>query len=171
MTYLIALGGDSVPNFAIASVSKRKQLPVTGGNPPNIVFGVAFSPDGTLCAVVHNAAPYLTVYNVSDWTKVPSPFAVLPVNNILRAVAFLAPPARIIRGNVRDIDGDLVSRRVRVYDRTDGALCGSTTSDPITGEYEVLLYEGDVEYDVQFMAADGENLNDLIYARTQSGAA
>lgn len=171
MTHQIAMVGDGAPFLTLASVSKAKQLPIAGGGLPSTANGVAFSPDGTLCAVAHGLAPYLTVYDTSTWTKVSHPFAVLPANTYLSGVAFRAPPARTIRGNVRDIDGDLASRRVRVYDRTDGALCGSTTSDPITGEYEVLLYEGDVEYDVQFMAEDGENLNDLIYARTQSGAA
>jgi len=213
MSHEMVVVGDGVPYLARASVSKKRQLPITGGlpsstangvaispdgslcavahynspyltvyrtsdwskvtissPPPGTANGVAFNQDGSLCAVAHGSSPYLTVYRTSDWSKVDHPFAVVPANSYTRGVAFFASSPRVIRGNVRDLNGTLVSRRVRVYDRTDGALCGSATSDPITGEYEVLLYEGDVDYDVQFMAADGENLNDLIYARTKSGA-
>jgi len=213
MSHEMVVVGDGVPYLARASVSKKRQLPITGGLPSSTANGVAISPDGSLCAVAHYNSPYLTVYNTSDWSKVtissppPStangvaispdgslcavahsgspyltvyrtsdwsmvdhPFAVVPAGFSAKGVAFFASSPRVIRGNVRDLNGNLVSRRVRVHDRTDGLLCGEAVSSATTGEYEVKLYEGDVEYDVQFMTAAGENLNDLIYARTKSGS-
>ena len=45
----------------------------------------------------------------------------------------------------------------------------ATASSAVTGEYEVAVYQGDVDYDVQFLAANGEQLNDLFFARTRAG--
>lgn len=36
----------------------------------NTAMGVAFSPDGRLCAIAAYAHPYLYVYNTSDWSRV-----------------------------------------------------------------------------------------------------
>ena len=132
-------------------------------------YGVSFSPDGGLCAVAHGGHPYLTVYNTSDWSKVPHPFAVLPASSSLRAVAFHASSQQIIRGSVRDVDNNPAARTVRIYERSTGELCATTTSDPVTGDYSAKVYEGDVDYDAHFLTAPGELLNDLFFARVRAG--
>lgn len=76
---------------------------------------------------------------------------------------------RFIRGTVLDENGDEADRTVNVYRRSDSKLVGSTVSDAVTGEYELELVDGDINYDVQFVAASGDSLNDLFYARVQSG--
>ena len=98
------------------------------------------------------------------------PFAVLPALSLLRAVAFHATAQQIIRGSVRDVDNNPAARTVRIYERSTGELCATTTSDPVTGDYSAKVYEGDVDYDAQFLAASGELLNDLFFARVRAGA-
>ena len=169
MTFQIVAGGDAAPYLTRASWSKQKQLPLSSP-PPNQGNGVAFSPDGSRCAVAHAGSPYLTVYNTSDWSKVPHPFALLPASTNLRTVAFLAPSHSVIRGSVRDVDNNPAARTVRIYERSTGELCATTTSNPVTGDYSAKVYEGDVDYDAQFLAATGELLNDLFFARVRAGA-
>ena len=168
MTYQIVAAGDAAPYLTRASWSKQKQLAISS-NPPSIGYGVSFSPDGSLCAVAHANSPFLTVYNTSDWSKVPHPFAVLPASSNLRAVAFHASAPQIIRGSVRDVENNPAARTVRIYERSTGELCASTTSDPVTGDYSAKVYEGDVDYDAQFLAATGELLNDMFFARVRAG--
>ena len=138
---------------------------------PSTSNGCAFSPDGSLLAVAHGGYPNISIYNTSDWSKVTNP-AQLPPSTDSRAVSFGATPAYRIRGTVRDKDGNLVSRTIRVHRRSDGALVAQTVSAAMTGEYEALVYpDSPTEaYDVQFLAAPGELLNDLIYARTTAEA-
>ena len=93
----------------------------------------------------------------------------VPVTGTLRAVSFVAAGALTIQGEVRDIDGLVASRKVRAYVRSSGDKCAETVSSAIDGTYELKVYEGDVEYDVQFMVDPLENLNDLFYARTTGG--
>ena len=127
--------------------------------------GCAFSPDGTLLAVAHSTSPSIAVYDTSTWA-VMSEF-LLPLTTS-KGVSFGHTQTHRIRGTVRDKDGNLVSRTVRAHRRSDGALVAQTVSAAMTGEYEVLVYpDSPTEaYDVQFLAAPGELLNDLIYART-----
>lgn len=136
---------------------------------PSTANGCAFSPDGSLLAVAHVGAPHITVYNTSTWTA-ESGFSFMSAD--ARAVSFMVTPAYRIRGTVRDKDGNLVSRTVRAHRRSDGVLVAQTVSDAVTGAYELRVYP-DIpaeEYDVQFLAAPGELLNDLIYARTTAEA-
>ena len=142
-----------------SKVANPAQLPANTGN------GCAFSPDGSLLAVAHDNSPYITVYNTSTWAKM-SAFSLRTSDAI--AVSFGATPAYRIRGTVRDKDGNLVSRTVRAHRRSDGVLVARTVSDAVTGEYEMLVYPDNPTelYDVQFLVAPGELLNDLIYART-----
>lgn len=109
--------------------------------------------------------PYITIYDTSTWAA-ESGFSFMDAT--ANAVSFFATPAYRIRGTVRDKDGNLVSRTVRAHRRSDGVLVAQTVSDAVTGEYELLVYPDSPaeEYDVQFLAAPGELLNDLIYART-----
>ena len=155
--YLTVYNTSDWSKVAISSV-----LPSTG-------YGVSFSPDGSLCAVVHQGSPFLTVYNTSDWSKVEHPFSVLPASSNLRAVAFHAPSHSVIRGSVRDVDNNPAARTVRIYERSTGEICSTTTSDPVTGDYSAKVYEGDVYYDAHFLTAPGELLNDLFFARVRAG--
>lgn len=79
-----------------------------------------------------------------------------------------ATPARFIRGSVSDKDGLPAARKVVAFERSTGLKAGETVSDAVTGEYELEVYRGDVEYDLKFEIATGEALNDLFFARALS---
>ncbi len=71
-----------------------------------------------------------------------------------------------ITGTVRDISNNPVARVVRAHRRSDGELAAQTTSDAATGNYDLRV--SDIgPFDVQFMAAAGELLNDLFFAQTE----
>ena len=63
---------DSSPFLSFYDDLMRKGLNtnITGGNPPGVSYGCAFSPDGSRLAVAHHSSPFLTVYNTSNWSKV-----------------------------------------------------------------------------------------------------
>ena len=165
---LCAVAHVGSPNLTVYNTSNWSKVAISS-TPPSISIGVSFSPDGSLCAVAHNNSPFLTVYNTSDWSKVEHPFAVLPTSVNLRAVAFHAPSHSVIRGSVRDVDNNPAARTVRIYERSTGEICSTTTSDPVTGDYSAKVYEGDVDYDAHFLTAPGELLNDLFFARVRAG--
>lgn len=71
-----------------------------------------------------------------------------------------------ITGTVRDISNNPVARVVRAHRRSDGELVGQTTSDASTGNYDLRVPDIG-PFDVQFMTAAGELLNDLFYAQTE----
>ena len=162
---LLAVAHQSSPYITIYNTSNWSKLANPSQLPASHANGCAFSPDGSLLAVAHQVSPYITVYDTSTWAAV-SWFS-LAVSDA-KAVSFWASPAYRIRGTVRDKDGGLVSRTVRAHRRSDGLLVAQTVSDAVTGEYELRVYpDSPAEtYDVQFLAAPGELLNDLIYART-----
>ena len=162
----LAVAHLSSPFITIYNTSDWSKVANPATLPGGNANGCAFSPDGALLAVVHNGSPYITIYNTSDWSKVGD---TTPVIGILRAVSFVAAGALTIKGEVRDIDGLVASRKVRAYVRSSGDKCAETLSDPADGTYELQVYEGDVEYDIQFMADPLENLNDLFFARTTGG--
>lgn len=124
---------------------------------------VAFNQDGSLLALGTSARPYGIIYNTADWSE-NSMFLDMTYGTT-DALMFFSPKIVKISGEVRDMDGYVASRTVRVYERSSGDLVGSAISSPVDGTYDVSLYEGDVEYDVQFMADPLENLNDLFFAR------
>ena len=159
--YLLATTNSSSVSLQNAD-SKFALAPVFT---PSTANGCAFSPDGSLLAVAHSSAPHITVYNTSTWATTPG-FSLL--SSDARAVSFGRTQAHRIRGTVRDKDGNLVSRTIRAHRRSDGVLVAQTVSAAMTGEYELLVYpDSPAEaYDVQFLAAPGELLNDLLYART-----
>ena len=163
----MAHGGS--PHITIYNTSTWAKLANPSVLPPSTGLGCAFSPDGTLLAVAHGGSPYATFYNTSTWAAT-SGFSLASIDS--RAVSFGHTPAYRIRGTVRDKDGNLVARTVRAHRRSDGALVAQTVSAAMTGEYEMVVYpDSPAEaYDVQFLAAPGEPLNDLIYARTTAEA-
>jgi WD40 repeat protein len=71
-----------------------------------------------------------------------------------------------ITGTVRDISNNPVARVVRAPRRSDGELVAQTTSDAATGNYDLRVPDIG-PFDVQFMAAAGELLNDLFFAQTE----
>ena len=166
MPYLRALVGDSAPYISVANVATARQLRSPATLPTGTAYDCAFSPDGALLAVAHATSPYITVYNTSNWSEVVD---TTPVGGTLRAVSFSAVGALTIKGEVRDISGLVASRKVRAYVRSSGDKCAETTSSAIDGTYALKVYEGDVAYDIQFMADPSENLNDLFFARTTGG--
>ena len=157
------------PYITIYSTSTWTKLANPSVLPANIANGCAFSPDGTLLAVAHYNSPYITIYNTSTWVVVPG-FSLISTD--AKAVSFGHTQTHRIRGTVRDKDGNLVSRAVRAHRRSDGALVAQAVSDVVTGEYELFVYPDSPaeSYDVQFLTAPGELLNDLIYARTTGEA-
>lgn len=70
-----------------------------------------------------------------------------------------------ITGTVRDINNLPARRMVRAYRRSDGTLMAQTFSDAVTGQYKLLLPDTEF-YDVQFLTEDGEQLNDLFFAKS-----
>ena len=162
---LLAVTHNSSPFITIYDTDTRTKLANPSTLPSSAAYGCAFSPDGRLLAVAYITSPFITFYDTDTW-------AVEPVFSMVyagaKAVSFGFTPMHRIRGTVRDKDGDLVSRTVRAHRRSDGALVAQTVSAAITGEYELLVYPDHPaeEYDVQFLTAPGELLNDLIYART-----
>lgn len=70
-----------------------------------------------------------------------------------------------ITGIVRDIDNKVAQRKVRAYNRQTGELVAQTQSNT-QGEYTLEL-PNTSRVDVQFMAQDGELLNDLFYANVE----
>ena len=164
----LAVAHQNSPFITIYNTSDWSKVANPGVLPTGTAQGCAFSPDGSKLAVAHQNSPFITIYNTSDWSKVANP-SVLPAG-IGYGCAFGAWDNFVIRGSVRDIDNNPAARKVRVFERSSGDLCGGTTSNPVTGDYELNVYEGDVDYDVQFMAATGELLNDLFFARVRAGA-
>ena len=165
MPSLIAVGG-ALPYIHIANAAKRRRLPNPSALPTGIGSGCSFSPDGSLLAVAHSGSPHITIYNTSDWSKAQD---IIHAAGDGRSVAFVQSDGLVLRGEVRDIDGYVASRKVRVYERSTGDLVAETTSSAVDGSYEVAVYEGDVAYDVQFMADPLENLNDLFFAKAIAG--
>jgi WD40 repeat protein len=163
---LLAVAHAGSPFVTIYNTSDWSKVANPAQLPTNTGYGCAFSPDGALLAVAHASGPGITIYNTSDWSTTDR---VVPMHGTLRAVSFSATGALTIKGEVRDIDGLVASRKVRAYVRSSGDLCAETTSSAIDGTYELKVYEGNVEYDIQFMADPLENLNDLFYARTTGG--
>ena len=156
-----------------ATVSGTPTLPGQGNS-------VAYSPDGAYVLVgttyVTGTPRPVRAYSTSSWADTTSG----PLGNLLAAascnsnslaVAFSTPTLRYIRGSVRDVSNSPVARTVRVLARPSGALVATTVSNGATGDFEVAIPAGaSDEFDVQFLAASGELLNDLFYARVTTSA-
>lgn len=85
---------------------------------------------------------------------------------LLNGIGFQVVQAKFdtakITGIVRDVNNQVASRVVRAYDRKTGEIVAQTQSNT-QGEYMLELPNTN-PVDVQFMAQDGELLNDLFYA-------
>lgn len=125
---------------------------------------VAFSGEGEILAVGLNTSPYLKVYASGSWEE--QTFAgVSMIFSAPTCVEFSDPLLASLHGEIRDINGDPAARTVRAYRRSDGALVATALSDAATGAYSMRLVATQIPYDVQALAAEGEQLNDLFYAR------
>ncbi|UZA18335.1 WD40 repeat domain-containing protein [Moraxella bovis] len=105
----------------------------------------------------------ISIYNLSDFelnTKATDKFYLL--NESCCDFAIVKSQISQITGIVRDINNTVASRTVRAYDRKTGELLAQTQSNT-QGEYTLEL-PNTTSVDVQFMAQDGELLNDLFYA-------
>ena len=162
----LAVSSIYSPYITIYNTSDWSKVANPAILPTGSGYGCAFSPDGSKLVVAHGSSPFVTIYNTSDWSTTEFPHRAVSQG---RAVAFVSAGGLTLRGEVRDINGYVASRRVRVYERATGELCAETVSSPVDGSYEAKVYEGIVPYDVQFMADDLENLNDLFYARSVAG--
>ena len=164
----VAHGGSSF--ITVYNTSDWSKIANPAVLPAGAANGCAFSPDGTKLAVAHNTSPFITVYNTSDLVLDGALMAQMRSTGGGRAVAFTQTGGLQLRGEVRDIDGYVASRKVRVYERSSGDIVAETTSSAVNGAYDVMVYEGNVAYDVQFMADPLENLNDLFFAKAIAGA-
>lgn len=157
------------PYISAYKVSDWSSIPIPSGALPGVPTAFGTSPGGNLLAVAHAGAPYATIYDMATWAKIPLP-SYIDLPQPPSAIALNNQTPLVIRGGVRDANNNVAARTVRVLERSSGRICAITTSDPVTGDYSAKVYEGDVDYDVQFMAAPGELLNDLFFARVRAGA-
>lgn len=166
-------GGELVASHANGSIltaldttTWAKNASLNISSITNAVSGVAFTGDGRhLVCSAPALAQGLVVLDAIDWSVVQTPYK-RPVAST--SVAVVQTGRRFIRGSVRDITNAPASRRVRVSRRADGKVVAAAKSSAVTGDFEAMVYDGDVEYDVQFLASDGEPLNDLFFARVSS---
>lgn len=165
---LLAVGYNGGDYYLVLNTADWSKVTTPNIGLTRYVRATKFSDDGRVLALGTDNGGFALLSTVT-WEELQSPFALYP-NSTVYCIAFSSEPKRTVSGNVRDIDGTLVQRTVRAYERDTGELCAETVSDPVTGEYVLELYEGDVEYDIQFMALEAESLNDLFYARVTSGA-
>ena len=165
----LAVAHNAPPHITVYNTSDWSKIANPAVLPTGTANGCAFSPDGTKLAVAHGTSPYITVYNTSDLVLDSALMAQMRSTGGGRAVAFTQTGGLQLRGEVRDIDGYVASRKVRVYERSSGDIVAETTSSAVNGVYDVMVYEGNVAYDVQFMADPLENLNDLFFAKAIAG--
>ena len=138
-------------------------------------FGSATPVDGCKLAG-HNEATYFpsgfTVSGSADgstWSEL-GVFSGLsyPGNYTYTSVLTLAD-AEVISGTVLDDAGDPCARTVRLYNRSTGALAGSTTSNASTGAFSFSVESG-TYYAVVLDDDAGTQHNALIFDRVESVA-
>lgn len=88
------------------------------------------------------------------------------LNRMFQSLAIVEKDVHQITGTVRDINNAPCARLVRAFRRSDGVCEAQTMSSATTGDYRLILPDAG-PYDVQFQAAAGELLNDLIFARSE----
>ncbi|WP_431106607.1 YncE family protein [Variovorax paradoxus] len=151
---------------------------LTAGGVIGAGYSLIVDPDPTEDAVYlrhsnGSTSPSRTMSKFKISTRAPYP-AQSPVyrNTVWGSTSALTPfvitydtPYKIT-GTVRDINNNPVARVVRAHWRDTGELAAQTTSNAATGNYE-LRVPGIGPFDVQFMTAAGELLNDLFFAQTE----
>lgn len=144
------------------------------GSTSAAVYSTAYDPtDDILYAATTALGNGVTIAAFDGSTYAPKPQqpASLRLLNYSAAVALciIERDTYTLTGTVRDIDNNPASRKVRAIRRSDGLIMAETVSDPITGDYAVVLPDAG-PYDMQFMIQPGELLNDLFYARSEPQA-
>lgn len=173
----ILLVGRSAPPWLLAfgfdGVSTLTSIPVTSPI-ASIPRGLGISHDAKFAAVAYPQAQtadrtnfLLNLETFGFETARNIPQSCTNLNNPIN-ITFTRPNARKITGFVTDKDGAPAARNIIAYVRGSKVVAGRTVSDALTGEYELLVYDGDVEYDLQFEIAPGEALNDIFFARATS---
>ena len=119
-------------------------------------------PGGFVITYADNAYPRVELMRTPDGTR-ETIDGMAYVFGQIYDLAVTQPVFKRIYGTVRDRDGNPAQRTVRVFRRADGRQVAEAQSDAASGDYEIAVV--DDEYDVVAQAADGEKLNDLIYAR------
>lgn len=159
--------------FGFDGVSTLTSIPVTSpvASTPR---GLGISHDAKFAAVAYTSAQtesrtnfLLNLETFGFETARSIPQSCTNLSNAIN-ISFTRPNARKITGFVTDKDGAPAARNIIAYVRGSKVVAGRTVSDSITGEYELLVYDGDVEYDLQFEIAPGEALNDIFFARATS---
>ena len=151
---------------------------VTTGGVIGAGYSLIVDPDPTEDAVYlrHTAgstAPSRTLSKFKISTRAPYPSQAAIYRNVMWGNTSALTPFVItydtpykITGTVRDISNNPVARVVRAHRRDTGELAAQTTSSASTGNYDLRVPDIG-PYDVQFMTAAGELLNDLFYAQTE----
>lgn len=135
------------------------------------IYSVYYNDLDNTITVTHNSAyaNYFSRFDADSYEPVPTP-------EVDKLYKYYSPMYKFfsnlckydtgqITGVVRDINNLPARRMVRAYRRSDGVLMAQTFSDAVTGEYTLLLPDTGF-YDVQFLTEDGEQLNDLFFAKS-----
>lgn len=132
-----------------------------------VVLGVAFDATLNQMFVTHGSWDNrtVTIFDLTTYEQLPEQPLIFRINNNGNVFPLvLERDIYRISGTVRDINNDPASREVLAFSRATGELVGKAISDPVSGDYEIIVPD-EGPYDVQFRIADGELLNDLFYAR------
>lgn len=135
------------------------------------VLSIYYSDLDKTITVTHNSAysNYFSRFDANSYEPVPAPEVDTLYKYYSQIYKFFSNLCKYdtgqITGVVRDINNLPARRMVRAYRRSDGALMAQTFSDAVTGQYKLLLPDTEF-YDVQFLTEDGEQLNDLFFAKS-----
>lgn len=139
---------------------------------PCTAFSVCLAFDLIYCAHGYidesdGTRAYTSVIRLSDYTRIgrlPELELVTSAVTTITDFTVIETDLHKVSGTVRDINNDPAERLITAHYRDNGKAVARATSDPVTGNYELILPDSK-EVDIQFHTADGELLNDLFYAR------
>lgn len=135
------------------------------------IFSIYYNDLDNTITVTHNSAysNYFVRFDADSYAPVPIPEVDIFYTYYSTQYKFFSNLCKYgtgqITGVVRDINNLPARRMVRAYRRSDGVLMAQTFSDAVTGQYKLLLPDTEF-YDVQFLTEDGEQLNDLFFAKS-----
>lgn len=178
-TVIFAANAGTLADFDTAGSGTVTVYGAAGGG-ITIPFGmVCADPDASEDAVYLNHAPGTSGRTWTKWklsnrtvySPQPEEFRqfISANNNPYSGAAFLRTTPHNITGTVRDVNNSPAARVIRAFDRATGQLMAQTTSNAGTGNYTLQLFSAG-PFDVQYMAASGELLNDIMYAKATPAA-
>ena len=97
--------------------------------------------------------------------RAPGPELERAIQGTFQGFSVLELGAGKITGTVRDVDNNPAIRKIVARHREHGYTSAVTHSDA-AGNYSMIVQNTE-PHDVQFMAAPGEQLNDLFFARVE----